>query len=109
MAQRTRLLGLLAKYGVEHALCGHTHTTTNRTVGGLSIYTVAGTARAFDGNGCGHSELDISPTAVSYRYVRQADPALAQCSPTLLHPDFVDNPTLSRSWADTRWVRQEWA
>ena len=109
MAQRTRLLGLLAEYGVKHALCGHTHTTTNRTVGGLSIYTVAGTARAFDHNGCGHSVLDISPTAVRYQYVRQTDPALTQCSPTLLHPDFEDNPTLSRSWADTRWVQQEWA
>ena len=42
---RARLLGLLRKSGVEHMLCGHTHTTTSRTVGGLSIYTVAGTAR----------------------------------------------------------------
>eukprot|EP01052_Picozoa_sp_SAG31_P030042 SAG31_NODE_3047_length_4749_cov_3.010968_1_plen_436_part_00 len=108
MPQRTRLLGLLVRYGVKHALCGHTHTTTNRTVGGLSIYTVAGTARAFDNNGCGHSVLDISPTSVSYRYVRQTDPALIQCSPTLLHPDFEDNPALSRSWAETRWVHQGW-
>ena len=60
LAPPCRLLGLLAKHRVANALCGHTHTTTNRTVAGLSVYTVAGTARAFDGNGC------VSLTAVSH-------------------------------------------
>lgn len=66
MAERKRLLGLLAKYGVQNILCGHTHTTTNRTVGGLSIFTVAGTARAFDGNGCGYQVLSEYTRAYMY-------------------------------------------
>ena len=98
---RQRLLALLGKYGVQHILCGHTHTTTQRTIGGLSIYTVlAGTARAFDNNGCGYRVFRINASSVTQQYVRQQDPALTQCSPTLMHPDFEDNPSLSRSWAD---------
>ena len=66
---------------------GHTHTTTNRTVDGLSIYTVAGTARAFDGNGCGYSVLTISKEAVEYEYVRHdSGPGLTPCSAGLVHP-----------------------
>ena len=78
---RQRLLGALQKNGVKHMLCGHTHTTTNRTVGGLSIYTVAGTARAFDNNGCGYSVLTISADAVGYEYVRHdSGPGLTPCT-----------------------------
>ena len=83
---RNRLLGLLSKYGVHDLLCGHTHTTTNRTVDGFSIYTVAGTARAFDQNGCGVQVLTINSTTVDLEYVRQDDPSLKQCTPSLTHP-----------------------
>ena len=102
---RNRLLGLLSKYGVHDLLCGHTHTTTNRTVDGFSIYTVAGTARAFDQNGCGVQVLTINSTAEDLEYVRQDDPALKQCTPSLTHPDFEDNPHLRGTrWADVRWL-----
>lgn len=106
MGERNRLLGLLSKYGVKNILCGHTHTTTNVTVGGLNIFTVAGTARAFDNNGCGYRVLTINSTDVSSVYVRQTDPALKQCTPSLEHPDFFDNPSLrGTEWADLRWLR----
>ena len=86
---RHRLLGLLDKNGVKKMLCGHTHTTTNVTVGGLTIYTVAGTARAFDDKGCGYSVLTISADAVEYEYIRHdSGPGLTACSATLVHPDF---------------------
>ena len=102
---RNRLLGLLSKYGVHDLLCGHTHTTTNRTVDGFSIYTVAGTARAFDQNGCGVQVLTINSSSVDLEYVRQDDPALKQCTPSLTHPDFEDNPHLRGTrWADVRWL-----
>lgn len=110
---RRRLLGLLQKNGVTHMLCGHTHTTTNRTVGGLSIYTVAGTARAFDDNGCGYSVLTISADEVKYEYVRHdSGPGLTACSAARVHPDF--DPSLgplppfhqymSPSYTDLRWL-----
>ena len=106
MGERNRLLGLLSKYGVKNILCGHTHTTTNVTVGGLNIFTVAGTARAFDNNGCGYRVLTINSTDVSSVYVRQTDAALKQCTPSLEHPDFFDNPSLhGTEWADLRWLR----
>eukprot|EP00729_Bicosta_minor_P018292 gene18292-27137_t len=77
---RHRLLDLLQKNGVKKMLCGHTHTTTNRTVAGLSIYTVAGTARAFDNNGCGYSVLTISADEVGYEYIRHdSGPGLTAC------------------------------
>jgi len=104
LAIRPRLLSLLSKYGVQNMLCGHTHTTTNRTVNGLSIYTVAGTARAFDKNGCGYQVLRINSSHVHSEYVRQEDPAVEQCSPSLVHPDFEDQPNLDPDWADVRWL-----
>lgn len=106
MGERNRLLGLLKKYGVQNILCGHTHTTTNVSVNGLNIFTVAGTARAFDNNGCGYRVLTINKTDISSVYVRQSDPSLKQCTPSLEHPDFADNPSLrGTDWADLRWLR----
>lgn len=104
LVARKRLLSLLAKYHVKHVLCGHTHTTTNRTVDGPNIYTVAGTARAFDQRGCGYRVLHINATSITTEYVRQDDPSLKQCEPTLVHPDFEDNPNLSKTWADVNWL-----
>ena len=97
---------MLAKYGVKNALCGHTHTTTNRTPNGLSIFTVAGTARAFDHNGCGYRVLPINATDIESRYVRvdQGNSSINDCSPSSTHPDFEDNPFLSKSWANVSWL-----
>ena len=80
MSVRTRLLGLLKSHGVQNVLCGHTHTTTNITVDGFSIFTVAGTARAFDGHGCGYRALRITRDEVTSRYVPLTDPALEHCN-----------------------------
>ena len=80
LAIRTRLLSLLKAHGVRNVLCGHTHTTTNRTVDGLSIFTVAGTARAFDGNGCGYRVLRITREEVASRYVPLTNDTLEHCN-----------------------------
>jgi 3',5'-cyclic AMP phosphodiesterase CpdA len=113
MNARNRLLSLLHKSGVKHMLCGHTHTTTNRTVDGLSIYTVAGTARAFDSNGCGFSVLTISAEKVEYAYTRHDSwPGLTPCSAGLFHPDFDPrlgplppfHQTMPKSYTDLRWL-----
>ena len=70
-----------------------------------TVSIVAGTARAFDQNGCGVQVLTINSTAVDLEYVRQDDPALKQCTPSLTHPDFEDNPHLRGTrWADVRWL-----
>ena len=68
LAPRKRFMALLRKFGVQHVLCGHTHTTTKVTTSdGIDIYTVAGTARAFDSNGCGYMKLNINVSAGSGR------------------------------------------
>jgi predicted phosphodiesterase len=78
---RKQLMALARKYEVKNLLCGHTHTTTNRsTADGISIYTVAGTARAFDKNGCGYMSLAINQTSIVPEYHRLTGP-LADCSP----------------------------
>ena len=107
---RKRLLGLLTTYGVHYVLAGHTHTTTSHTFGAplnLTIYTVAGTARAFDNNGCGYRVLHINATSIDVEYVRQDDPTLKQCTrarTTLIHPAFADRPELARTWANVSWL-----
>jgi Icc-related predicted phosphoesterase len=66
---RKRLLALARSFGVRHLLCGHTHTTrTVSTSDGIRVLTTAGTARAFDSNGCGFQSLRISPTDVNITY-----------------------------------------
>jgi hypothetical protein len=75
-----------------------------RQVGGLSIYTVAGTARAFDHNGCGYQRVVMNSTSVELQYIRQSDPQLKQCLPSLTHPDFEDNPHLAKTWAPVSWL-----
>ena len=56
-------------YGVRYLLCGHTHTTRSvSTSDGIRVLTTAGTARAFDSNGCGFQSLRISPTDVNITY-----------------------------------------
>jgi 3',5'-cyclic AMP phosphodiesterase CpdA len=58
---RGRMLALARRYGVKWFLCGHTHTTTSRTTAdGITIETTAGTAKAFDHNGCGYRKLTIT-------------------------------------------------
>ena len=67
---RARLLALVRKYGVRLLLCGHTHTTTEvQTHDNITILTTAGTARAFDKNGCGWRFLRMNATAMDVRYV----------------------------------------
>ena len=95
---------MFQKYDVRHVLAGHTHTTQNVTWGNLSIYTVAGTARAFDDNGCGYRVLRMNATGIEAKYVRQDDPSLAQCTRTSIHPDFADQPNLSKTWANVSWL-----
>ena len=76
---RARLLALLRRYGVTQLLCGHTHTTTVVTAGEMTVYTVGGTARTTDGNGCGYSTLTLNASAVDVRYSRLNDPSVAPC------------------------------
>jgi hypothetical protein len=79
-APRRRFMALARAHGVRNILCGHTHTTTSRaTADGIRVFTVAGTAKAFDGNGCGYMTLAINETAVDAVYHRLEDPSLAQC------------------------------
>lgn len=78
-AVRPRFLALLKQYSVRTVLCGHTHTTTKRTVDDLTIYTVAGTARAFDEHGCGYQVLNIDGLTIKSGYVRLRGSGLAEC------------------------------
>lgn len=70
---RKRLLTLARTHGVRHLLCGHTHTTRGvATSDGIRVLTTAGTARAFDTNGCGYHTLRINATAIDIVYTELA-------------------------------------
>jgi len=70
VAPRRRLMSLLRKFGVRTLLCGHTHTTRSvTTADGLKVLTTAGTAKAFDDNGCGYQLLNITATSLDVAYV----------------------------------------
>ena len=70
VAPRRRLMSLLRKFAVRTLLCGHTHTTrTVTTADGLKVLTTAGTAKAFDDNGCGYQLLNITATSLDVAYV----------------------------------------
>ena len=62
---RARFLALVRGAGVRHLLCGHTHTTTTVSAAdaAFTVYTVGGTARIFDDNGFGYSELTWNASA----------------------------------------------
>ena len=63
-------MSLLRKFAVRTLLCGHTHTTRSvTTADGLKILTTAGTAKAFDDNGCGYQLLNITATSLDVAYV----------------------------------------
>ena len=72
---RQRLMALARSYGVANILCGHTHTTTVRaTTDGISVFTVAGTARSFDKNGCGYRTLTVNRTSILHEYHELSEP-----------------------------------
>jgi 3',5'-cyclic AMP phosphodiesterase CpdA len=71
LVPRKRLLTLCRTYGVKTLLTGHTHTTTNRsTTDGIAIYTTAGTARAFDHQGCGYRTLTMDAESLTVAYIQ---------------------------------------
>ena len=69
---RARLLELVRGAGVQHILCGHTHRTAliKPTDGAFTIYTVGGTAMAFDDNGFGYRRFVVDGSRVEQEYVR---------------------------------------
>lgn len=76
---RARFLALLGKYSVKMVMAGHTHTTTEVKTGNLLVMTTAGTARTFDGKGCGHRIVTLNATSVTQAYVPQNDSSLIHC------------------------------
>jgi 3',5'-cyclic AMP phosphodiesterase CpdA len=71
MVPRSRLLALARKYGAKTVLAGHTHTTRNCTTadGSITIFTTAGTARAFDHRGCGYRTLTATQDSLVVDYI----------------------------------------
>ena len=69
--QRTRFLSLVRQYGVRVIMCGHTHTTQiiEPADKSFTIYTVAGTARAFDNNGYGYRIFYVDKNKITQKYV----------------------------------------
>ncbi len=69
---RNRLLALVRQYGVRMLLCGHTHRTftvqpADKT---FTIYSLAGTSKAFDNNGFGLRVFHVTKDGVEARVIR---------------------------------------
>lgn len=92
---RARLLALSRQHGFRHILAGHLHRThAVRTVDGIEIVVLPGTARSFDRSALGYERFVVQGRAVTHEFVRVAPapsepPAVAGLrgwTPRLLDP-----------------------
>ena len=79
-----RFSELMQKYGIKTILAGHVHTTGEQTVNGYNLYTVAGTATAFDQKGYGFRVFTVTGSKIEQAYVRM--PAVPAKSRTTSQP-----------------------
>jgi len=64
-----RLMDMAGKAGVRAVLCGHIHMTGEFHVAGTDVYTVGGTAKAFDRTGFGYRVWKVFADHVEQQFV----------------------------------------